>query len=153
MEAQLFVEVNLCRDLFVFGEGEISAEANHAQPRCGALATAKAGARFEFAFERNGERNDQEIGGGVERDRNDTKDGELKKDVATFGSDELRDEGEEKESGFGIEGFGENALAESAACGRLGIGGQLGIARANHFDAKKNEISGACVFYGVESDG
>jgi len=78
------------------------------------LAGAEGGAGFEFAFEGSGEGHDEKVGGGVESDRDDAQYGELQEDLAAIGSDELRDEGEEEEGGFGIEGFGEHSLFESA---------------------------------------
>ena len=54
--------------LFGVGEGEVGAEADHAEAGGGALARAEGGARFKFAFERSGAGDDEEIGGGVERD-------------------------------------------------------------------------------------
>lgn len=139
--------------LFGVGEGEVGAEADHAEAGGGALSAAEAGAGFKFSFEGSGERNDQQVGGGVEGDGNDAEDGELKKDVAALRSDKLRDEGKEEESGFGIEGFGEDALAEGAALWRGSFRGEIGVAGANHFDAEENQVGGAGVFDGVESYG
>src|SRR5437660_1427783 len=68
-------------------------------------------------------------------------------------SDELRNERKKKQSGLGIEDFGENALAKSA--GRRGLrcgDGQFGIAREDHSNAEPNEIRGARVLDGVEGD-
>lgn len=142
------------------------------------MAGAEGGAGFEFAFERGGEGDDEKVGGGVESDRDDAEYGELQEDLAAIGSDELRNEGEEEESCFGIEGFGEHSLFESARfwCWggwRKGVGfwcripsgifrrrsfrrrafrhGQ--VARADHFDAKEDQVGGASVLDGVESDG
>jgi hypothetical protein len=48
--------------------------------------------------------------------------------VATFGRDELRDEGEEEEGGLGIERFSEDTLAEGAAFWSASVFGRFGIA-------------------------
>jgi len=142
-----------CGKLFGVGEGEVGAEADHAEAGGDALSAAEAGAGFEFAFERSGERNDEQVGGGVERDGNDAEEGELKKDVAALRCDKLRDEGEEEECGFGIEGFGEDALAEGAAFWRGGFRGEFGVARADHFDAEEDEVGCASVLDGAEGYG
>jgi len=77
----------------------------------------------------------------------------LKEDVSVGGSDELRDEGEEEQRGFGIQHFGEDALAKSAVGWSRGFHGHFGVACANHADAKPNEVGGAGVFDGVKRDG
>ena len=90
------------RPLFGVGKGDIGAQADHAEARGGALTAAEGGARFKFAFERSGERDDEQVSGGIERHGEDAERGELKEDVAAFGSDELWNEGEEEKRGFGI---------------------------------------------------
>src|SRR5260221_2767426 len=92
--------------LFGVGEGEVGAEGDHAEAGSGTLTAAERGAGFEFAFERSGAGDDEEVGGGVEGDGKDAESGELQEDVAAFGCDELGDEGEEEQSGLGIEGCG-----------------------------------------------
>jgi len=134
------------------GKCEVGAETDHAETRGGALGAVEADAGFEFAFERSGESDDQEIGGGVEADGDDAEYGELEKDVATFGGDELRDEREKKERGFGVEGFSENSLPESAAFWRGGARGKFCVARADHFDAEEDEIGGARILDRVKGD-
>jgi hypothetical protein len=57
--------------LFCVGKGDVGAEADHAESGGGALAGAEAAAGFEFAFERGGEGDDKQVGGGVESDRED----------------------------------------------------------------------------------
>jgi len=54
--------------LFGVGEGEVGAEADHAEAGGGALARPEGRAGFEFAFEGSGAGDDEEIGGGIERD-------------------------------------------------------------------------------------
>jgi len=103
--------------------------------------------------------------------------------VAAFRSDELRNEGEEEEGGFGVEGFGEDALAESrcggwtegrwvgcADCDARALGFQSGVdgwrivfccgllrqgdvTRPDHFYAEEDEVGCAGVLDGVEGDG
>ena len=116
MRTHSVVQLNelLRAGLFRFGKRQIGTEADHAEPGGGALAAAEAGARFEFAFERGRQGDHGEIGGGIESDGENAQRGELKKNVAELGRDELGNEGEEEQRGFGIECFGENALAEGA---------------------------------------
>jgi hypothetical protein len=57
--------------LFCVGKGDVGAEADHGESGGGALPCTEAGAGFEFAFERGGEGDDKEVGGGVESDRDD----------------------------------------------------------------------------------
>jgi hypothetical protein len=140
------------RDLFRAGKCDVGAEADHAEAGGSALAAAETGAGFEFAFEGYGERYDDQVGGSVERDGENSQRGELEEEVTAFRRDKLRNEGEEEESGFGIEGFGQDALAEGVT-GSGSVGGELGIAGAYHFDAEEYEIRGAGVLDGVESDG
>jgi len=85
--------------------------------------------------------------------------------VAAFGCDELRDEGEEEQGGFWIEGFGEDSLlecgcrgwADGVCCGtgRFGEGVfRYGdVTGADHFDAEEDEIGGAGVLDGMEGHG
>ncbi len=139
--------------LFGIGEGEVGAEADHAEAGGGALATAKDGAMFEFLFEGSGEENDEQIGKSVERDGDGAENEELQEDVAATGRDELRNERKEEQGGFGIERFGEDALAEGAER-RSGDGDvHFRVASTNHADTEEDEISGAGIFNGVKSDG
>ena len=78
--------------LFVFGQSDVGAEADHAEAGGDALAATKSGTVLEFALERRGQKNNKEIGGGVEGDRDGTENQELKKNVAALGRYELRDE-------------------------------------------------------------
>ncbi len=129
------------------------------------MAAAEGGAGFEFAFEGSGEGYDEEVGGGVEADGENAKDGELEEDVAAFGCDELRNEGEEEEGRLGIESFGEDALTErrrrgwleSVACWSGSLVGDIfrkrSVAGADHFYAEEDEIGGTGVLNGVESYG
>ena len=130
-------------ELLGVGEGDVGAEADHADAGGNTLATAEGGAGFEFAFERNSEGDDEEVGGSVEGDGDGAENGELEKDVAVLGSNELRDEREKEECGFGIEDFGEDALTKGVARRGKRTSGKLGVARADHANAKKNEIGGA----------
>jgi hypothetical protein len=138
--------------LFGVGEGDVCAQADHSETGSNALTAAEGGARFEFAFDGNSQADDEKIGGGIEGDGERAKNRKLEEYVAVLGRDELRDEGEKEESGFGIEDFGENALAKSAMRWGKSARGKLGIARADHADAEKNEINGACEFDGVKSN-
>src|SRR5215467_13718692 len=65
----------------------------------------------------------------------------------------MRNEGKEEQSRFWIESFGQDALAEGTAFGRFGVGGQFGVARANHFYAEKDQIGGTGILYGAKCDG
>jgi len=141
------------RGLFGVGKCDVGAETDHAEAGGSALAAAETGAGFEFAFEGSSERYDDQVGGSVERDAENSQRGELEEDVSAFGRDKLRNEREEEESGFGIEGFGQDALAEGVTAGSGSVRGELGIAGADHFDAEEYEIRGAGVLDGVESDG
>src|SRR5258708_36587385 len=66
--------------------------------------------------------------------------------MAAFGCDELRNEGKEEERSFWVEGFGEDALTESAArrCRAFngGVVLQGDVTRADHFYAGEDEIGG-----------
>ena len=142
---------------YCVGKRDVGAEADHAESGGGALARAEAGAGFEFAFERGGEGDDKEVGGGVESDREDAERGELQENVAASGCDELRDEGKEEQRSFWVEGFGEDALTESAArrCRAFngGVVLQGDVTRAEHFYAEEDEIGGTGVLDCVEGYG
>jgi hypothetical protein len=77
--------------------------------------------------------------------------------VAAFGCDELRDEGQEEERSFWVEGFGEDALTESAArrCRAFngGVVLQWDVTRPDHFYAEEDEIGGTGVLDRVEGYG
>ncbi len=77
--------------------------------------------------------------------------------MAAFGCDELRDEGKEEERSFWVEGFGEDALTESAArrCRAFngGVVLQGDVTRADHFYAEEDEIGGTGVLDCVEGYG
>ena len=135
------------------GKSDVSAERDHAEAGSNALAAAKTGAGFKFAFERGGEQDHEEVGGGIETDGKSAEKKELKKDVTAAGHDELRNERKEKERGFGIEDFGENALTKGMVSGLSGTDDQLRIAGADHADAEPNEISGTGVLDGMKRDG
>lgn len=75
------------------GEGDVGAEHDHAQSGGYALAATEAGVVFEFALQGCGEKDHEEIGGGVKNHGERAQDYELEKDVAAGGGDELRDEG------------------------------------------------------------
>src|SRR5215469_16432310 len=100
-----------CSSLRV-GEGNVGAETDHADARGDALTTAETNAVLELALERDGKLDDDQIGGGVEDHGNRAEQHELKKDMTALGLDELRDEGQKEQSGFRIQGFGEDALAK-----------------------------------------
>ena len=101
----------------------------------------------------DGEEDDDQVGGGVQGNGERAENHELEEDVAAAGGDELRDEGEEEEGGFGIQDFGEDALAESVLRRGGGNTGEFDVAAADHADAEPNEVGGAGVFDSVESDG
>src|SRR6266478_4932398 len=68
------------------GEGDVSAEADHAEAGSNALAAAKAHAALEFALERSGEDNHKKIGGRIEDHRESPENQELQKNMAAFGA-------------------------------------------------------------------
>jgi hypothetical protein len=78
---------------FGVSEGDVSAEANHAEAGGDALASTEARVVLEFALERRSEQNDEEIGHGVEDYGDRAENDELEEHVAGLGRDELRDEG------------------------------------------------------------
>ncbi len=136
------------------GEGDVGAERDHAEAGSDALAAAEAHTAPEFALEGSGKDNDEKIGGGIEEHRESTKNHELQENVAAFGRDELRNEGKEKQSGLGVENFGENALTKGAGRGGLrSADSPFLIPRANHADAEPDEICSARVLDGVEGYG
>jgi len=90
------------RPSFGVGKGDIGAQADHAEAGGGALTAAEGVAGFKFAFERSGERDDEQVSGGIECYGEDAERGELKEDAAPLGRDELWNEGEEEKRGFGI---------------------------------------------------
>jgi|SRR5689334_19368617 len=135
------------------GEGYVGAEADHAEAGGEALAAAEGGAGFEAAFERHGEKNDEEIGGSVQRDGEDSQHGELPEDMALLRGDELGNEGKEKEGGLGIQHFGDDALAEGSERGACGVDAPFGVAGADHADAEPDEISGSGEFDSVKGHG
>src|SRR6267142_1307567 len=74
--------------------------------------------------------------------------------MAALRRNELRNEGKEKQSGLGVENFGENALTKGAGRGGLrSADSRFLIPRANHADAEPDEICSARVFDGVEGHG
>ena len=77
--------------------------------------------------------------------------------MAAFGCDELRYEGKEEERSLWVEGFGEDALTESAArrCRAFngGVVLQGDVTRADHFYAEEDEIGGTGVLDCVEGYG
>jgi hypothetical protein len=99
------------------GQGYINAQADHAYARGYALAAAEAGVVFQFLFQRCGGQHYQQVSRGVEDYRDRAEHYELREDVAGWGRDKLRDEGQEEERGFGIKRFGEDALAEGVSRG------------------------------------
>ena len=62
------VVVFQCRQepLLGVGKGDIGAQADHAEAGGGALTAAEGAAGFKFAFERSGERDDEQVSGGIE---------------------------------------------------------------------------------------
>jgi hypothetical protein len=141
------------QNLLGIGEGHVGAQADHAHARSDALAATEARVVLEFALKGCGEKNDEEIGGGVKDHRESAENNELKEHMACCRGDELRDEGEEEEGRFGIEGFGEDALAEGASGWNGGCHRELGVAGADHADAEPDEVGGSGVFHGVEGEG
>ena len=91
------------------GDGEVGAEADHTQAGGGALATSEADARPQLALEGRSHDDDEEVGGGIQTDRDATEQSELHEDVAVGREDKLRDEGEKEQRGLGIQHFGEDA--------------------------------------------
>jgi hypothetical protein len=141
------------RKLLGVGEGHVGAEANHAQAGGDALAATEARVVLEFALKRCGEKNDEEIGGGIKDYRESTENNEWKEHMACCRRDELRDEGEEEEGRFGIEGFGEDALAEGASGWSGRYNREFGVAGADHADPEPDEVGRSGVFHGVEGEG
>jgi hypothetical protein len=86
------------------GEGEVGAEADHADARSGALTATEAHAVLQLALEGRGHPDDHEVGGGVETDGDRAEQGELQEEVSMARGNELRDEGEKEERGFWIRG-------------------------------------------------
>src|SRR5216684_6523365 len=132
------------------GEGDVSAEADHAHARSDALVAAKARAVLQFALQRGGEKNDNEVGGGVEDHGDRAEKQELKENVSPPGGDELRDEGKEKQGRLGVQRFGEDSLAKRALRWLQVLKSHIGIAAANHANAKPCEIRRAGVLDGVK---
>src|SRR2546429_2342446 len=65
--------------------------------------------------------------------------------------DELRNEGKKKQSRLRVEHFGENPLTKGSRGGGLRCANEhFRISRANHADAKPNEIGGTRVFDGMK---
>jgi len=135
------------------GEGDVSAEADHAETGSNALAAAKAHAALEFALERSGEDNHKKIGGRIEDHRESPENQELQKNMAAFGGDELRDEGQEKQSRLWVENLGENSLPKRALRGLQYADSHFRISRADHADAEPNQIRSACKLDGVKCHG
>jgi len=54
------------RPLFGVGKGHIGAQADHGEAGGGALTAAEGTAGFKFALERSGERDDEQVSGGIE---------------------------------------------------------------------------------------
>jgi hypothetical protein len=135
------------------GEGDVGTETDHAESRSHALVATELSTGFELAFDRNGQAHNEQISGGVECDGECAENGELEEDSAVLGSDELRDEGEEEESGFRIEDFSENALAKRALRWSKNTSYKFGIPGTDHADAKENEVGGTGELDGMKGDG
>ena len=125
------------------GEGDVRAEADHSEAGNNALSAAKAHAALEFALERSGEDNHKKIGGGIEEYRESAENQELQKNMAPLRGDELRNEGEEKQSRLWVENFGENPLSKRAVRRLQCADSHFRISRADHADAKPNQIRSA----------
>src|SRR6202158_4087655 len=135
------------------GEGDVRAEADHSEAGSNALAAAKAHAALEFALERSGEDNHKKIGGGIEEYRESAENQELQKNMAPFRGDELRNEGEEKQSRLWVENFGKNPLPKRAMRGLQCADSHFRISRADHANAKPNQIRSAGKLDGVKCHG
>src|SRR6516225_5871560 len=94
------------KQLLGLGEGEVGAEADHAEAGGGALKATEADAVFQLALEGRGHADDHEVGGGIAADGDRAEQGELNEDLAMGRGDELRDEGEKEQRGFRIQHFG-----------------------------------------------
>src|ERR1700731_562031 len=128
------------QELLRIGQGNVGAEADHAEARGDALTATEGRAISELALERRCKQNDDEIRGGVENDRDRAENHELQKNVAAVRVDELRDEGQEEQSGLRIEGFGEDALTECPLGWRRDCHGEFRMASTDHADAEPDEI-------------
>jgi hypothetical protein len=117
------------------------------------LTAQESGAVPQSALDRDSERDDREVGCGVEENGEKTENDELEKDVAAIRRGELGNEGEKKERSFGIQDFCQDALTERVRQGSGRGGSDLRVAVANHTDAKPDKITGAGIFDGVKSDG
>src|SRR5882672_6909092 len=74
--------------------------------------------------------------------------------MAALRRNELRNEGKEKQSGLGVENFGENALTKNAGRGGLrSADNPFLIPRANHADAEPDKIYSARILDNVEGYG
>src|SRR5205807_6745638 len=136
------------------GDGDVGPEGDHAEAGRDTLATAETHTTLEFALKRNGKDNHEKIGGGIEQHGQSAENYELKENVSPLRRNELRNEGEEKQSRLRVENFGENPLAKSARRGGLRrADGYLRISRADHSNTQPNEIRGARVLDGVKRYG
>jgi hypothetical protein len=135
------------------GEGDIGAEANHAQAGGDTLVAAEAETGLQFALERGGKENNEEVGRSIEGDGDAPENDKLEKNMALGWGDELGNEGEEEEGGLGIENFRKDALAEGTLRGRGRIDDKLCVAGADHANAEPDEVGGASVLDGVKGDG
>ncbi len=132
------------------GQGDVSAEADHTEAGGDALVAAKASAILQFALEGSGEENDNEVSRSIEDHGDRAEKQELKENVTPFRRNELRDEGKEKQGRLGVQSFGDNSLAKRALRWLQVLESHIGIAAANHADAKPNEIRRAGVFDAVK---
>src|SRR6266487_1575627 len=135
------------------GEGDVSAQSDHADAGGDALVAAKASAILQFALQRGGEENDNEVSRGIEDHGDRAEKQELKENVTPLRRNELRDEGKEKQGRLGVQSFGDNSLAKRALRWLQVLKSHIGIAAANHAKAKPNEIRRAGVFDGVKGNG
>src|SRR6266704_4310779 len=135
------------------GQGNVSAEADHADAGGDALVAAEASTVLQFALQGSGEENDNEVSRGIEDHGDRAEKQELKENVTPFRGNELRDEGKEKQGRLGIQSFGEDSLAKRALRWLQVLKSHVGIAAANHAGAKPNEIRRASVFDGVKGNG
>ncbi len=133
-------------------EGYVGAEGDHAYAGGYALATAEAGTGFELALKGCCEEHDQQVSARIQDHGDGAQGYELKENVAAFGGDELRDEGEEEQRGLGIQRLREDPLAK-CALRRRRRKGHLGVAGANHADAEPYEVSGTGILHGVKGHG
>jgi hypothetical protein len=136
--------------LLCVGEGEVGAEANHAEAGGGALAATETDTLLQLAFQRGGHANDDQVRGGIQSDRDGAKHNELKKYMCVGWGYELRDEGEKKQRGFRIQDLGKNTLTEGTVRWACCFDRHFGVARADHADAEPDEIRGSSVFNGVK---